>query len=635
MATDPTTNPITGPITGPQVETNPASSATPPRPHSAEARERRARSQARAQRRSGHSDAERAWLLVGILCIALVIVASSGIERLTHQGEALPGVAMAGLDVSGRSQAELLDTARLLIAQRSATEFTAVAGKNALSASPSALGATYDAEAAASASHSAGRSNPLRAILSTFQRRAHTQSIALPVSIDEAMLAGVLDGWQRSIGDGLVDGSLTFKGTEVIKVTPRSGTSIVRPEADEVLRQAIITGDSRAVRLPVGMTEPVINEAATRAAERKARALLASPVSLTIRDATLKLDPLSIASALSVRPKGRALELVVDPQTLRTSIASSLAPFETPPQEATFAVDGTKVRVIPSVTGTLVDLAPVAKAIARGSHSVNAPISEIAPARDTAWAERLNIKGLVSTYTTNHPCCMARVTNIHTSATALTGVIVEPGATFSLNNRLGQRTLEKGYVIAPAIAADLSYEDAVGGGVSQLSTTLFNAVFFGGYQDVTHTVHSLYLSRYPLGREATLNYPSIDNRFKNDTKNGVLILASFTSTSVTVSLYGDNEGRTVRAEGPNIIETIPMEVEYTEDPSLPIGTEKELFPGYIGYLVENFRIIKYADGTEKRQRFRERYQMRKQKVARNLDPAATTTTTITTVVPLL
>ena len=124
----------------------------------------------------------------------------------------------------------------------------------------------------------------------------------------------------------------------------------------------------------------------------------------------------------------------------------------------------------------------------------------------------------------------------------------------------------------------MSYEDAVGGGVSQLSTTLFNAVFFGGYQDVTHTVHSLYLSRYPLGREATLNYPSIDNKFKNDTKNGVLIQTSFTSTSVTVSLYGDNEGRTVRAEGPNIIETIPVVVEYTEDPTLPIGTEKELFP---------------------------------------------------------
>ncbi|MBJ7282959.1 MAG: VanW family protein [Acidimicrobiia bacterium] len=631
MTNEPTPNITPDPQVAPAAD---SSSATP-RPHSAEARARRARSQARSARRSGHSDAERAWLLVGILCIALVIVATSVVERLTHQGEALPGVSLAGQDVSGKNATELLETARILVAQRDATEFAAIAGKNELSASPSALGATYDPEAAVRASREAGRSNPIGAILTTFLRRGHTDNIALPVSIDDAMLAGVLDGWQRSIGDGLVDGSLIFKGTEVIEVTPKSGTSIVRPEADDAMRAAIITGQTRSVRLPVGETEPVINEAATRLAASKARSLLSSPVTLTIRDATLKLDPSSVASALSVRPRGRELQLVVDPQVLRTSIAQSLVPFETPPKEATFEVEGSKVRVIPSATGTVVDLAPAAKEMSRGSKNVDAPVGEIAPTHDTAWAEGLHINGLVSTYTTNHPCCMARVTNIHTGATALSGAIVEPGETFSLNNRLGQRTLDKGYVVAPAIAADLSYEDAVGGGVSQLSTTLFNAVFFGGYQDITHTVHSLYLSRYPLGREATLNYPSIDNRFKNDTKNGVLIITSFSSTSITVSLYGDNEGRTVRAEGPNIIETIPIEVEYTEDPSLPIGTEKELFPGYIGYVVENFRIIKYADGTEKRQRFRERYQMRKQKVARNLDPAATTTTTTAPLVPLL
>ena len=75
-------------------------------------------------------------------------------------------------------------------------------------------------------------------------------------------------------------------------------------------------------------------------------------------------------------------------------------------------------------------------------------------------------------------------------------------------------------MLAPRIGADLEYEDSVGGGVSQVSTTLFNATFFGCYQDVTHTVHALYISRYPMGREATLNYPSIDNKFRNDSALG-------------------------------------------------------------------------------------------------------------------
>ena len=86
-----------------------------------------------------------------------------------------------------------------------------------------------------------------------------------------------------------------------------------------------------------------------------------------------------------------------------------------------------------------------------------------------------------------------------------------------------------------------SYEDSVGGGVSQLSTTLYNATFFGCYKDVTHSVHALYISRYPMGREATLNYPGIDNQFQNDSSSGVLIRAFYSS--------GVDHGRALRQQG--------------------------------------------------------------------------------------
>jgi vancomycin resistance protein YoaR len=315
-----------------------------------------------------------------------------------------------------------------------------------------------------------------------------------------------------------------------------------------------------------------------------------------------------VARTLGVRPAGRRLELTVDPNALRAALAPMLAPIETAPKDADFAVNGVTVSVVPSVTGRQVDLTSVADRIARGRHRVRGRIIEVNPAHDTAWAEGLHITKLVSSFTTNHPCCQPRVTNIHTGAAALNGAIVEPGQTFSLNQRLGPRTLAKGYVLAPQIGADLGYEDSVGGGVSQLSTTLFNAVFFGGYQDVTHTVHALYIDRYPMGREATLNYPSIDNRFRNDTPNGVLIRTSVSATSVTVSLFGDNGGRTVTAEGPNVLETIPI-VEECYDPLTTPPKKAVPTAGHTGYVVENFRIIKFADGTTKRQRFSERYQM--------------------------
>ena len=127
--------------------------------------------------------------------------------------------------------------------------------------------------------------------------------------------------------------------------------------------------------------------------------------------------------------------------------------------------------------------------------------------------------------------------------------------------------------------------------MSQVSTTLYNATFFGCYQDVTHTVHALYISRYPMGREATLNYPSIDNQFRNDSSSGVLIRSFAGSTSITVALYGNKGGRSCHAEGPHVLETIPSPPQYVDDPTLPTGQQKTIETGHTGYVVENFRII--------------------------------------------
>ncbi|MFM7060071.1 MAG: VanW family protein [Actinomycetes bacterium] len=560
-------------------------------------------------RRVGHAPAERVWTVVGLLCIALVVVLAALADRVTHRGEALPGVSLDGIEVGGRDEAEILAVARLAAARAQARPFTALAGSTRLvAADAGALGATYDAEAAVRAVRRAGRTNPLGAIVDTFRRRARGIDVDLPVRIDDRRLAATIDEWQRQVGAGLADGSIEFRGTEVVVRPPAPGEGLVRPASDDRVRAALAAGRTTDVALPVGRTRPTIDRSETLAAARRARALLARPVVLTVGDATFPIAPTTLAPMLGVRPAGRRLELTVDAAALRAALAPALAGIERAPKDADFAVNGTTVSIVPSVTGSQVDLAPVAAAIARGRHRVVGRITEVSPARDTAWAQRLNITKLVATFTTNHPCCQPRVTNIHTAAAALNGAIVEPGETFSLNQRLGPRTLDKGYVLAPQIGADLSYEDSVGGGVSQLSTTLFNAVFFGGYQDVTHTVHALYIPRYPMGREATLNYPSIDNRFRNDTPNGVLIRTAVSGTSVTVSLYGDNGGRTVTAEGPNVLQTIPI-VEECFDPATTPPKKAVPTEGHVGYVVENFRIIRFADGTTKRQRFSERYQM--------------------------
>ena len=201
--------------------------------------------------------------------------------------------------------------------------------------------------------------------------------------------------------------------------------------------------------------------------------------------------------------------------------------------------------MVPSRDGTGPDFDTIGRDILAGRRNFDVQFGATQPDHDTAWAQALGITGLVSSFTTHHPCCEARITNIHRAADLINNTIIEPGQLFSLNNAIGPRTQARGFVQAPVIE-DNEFGTDFGGGVSQLSTTTFNAAWWGGYDIVQHTPHSLYISRYPMGREATLNYPSIDMQFRNNTNHGIWLRTSYTGTSVTVALYGNNDGRVVR-----------------------------------------------------------------------------------------
>ncbi len=189
---------------------------------------------------------------------------------------------------------------------------------------------------------------------------------------------------------------------------------------------------------------------------------------------------------------------------------------------------------------------------------------------------------VIGEFTTYHKCCESRVTNIHLIADAVDGVVVPPGETWSLNAHVGQRTSAKGYVPAGAIVGGELVAE-VGGGTSQFATTIYNAIFFAGLEDVYHRPHSIYFPRYPLGREATLGWTLPDIVFKNDTEFPVTIDTSYTNTSITVQLIGSNGGR--------IVETTTTGSATT----------------YGGGSATVTRTIKYPDGTETFETWTHRY----------------------------
>ena len=567
-------------------------------------------------------------MLLSVAGVVLVIVLIALAERVAYRGDVLPGVRVAGVDVGGQSEREALHTIRHLGAHLTHRTLHAQAGEHQLDVDPKEIGYHVDAAATVRAARLEGRSgNPLDSLTGVGARALRPDDVPVVFRYDVARLATVIDGWVGETGRGLVDGGLRFDGAEVAEIRPQRGIGIDRDEAEKRVLHALGDGSSNLGELAIGPTTPAVDLADVRRAAARARRVLSAPVTVRAADATLTLAPDQVATTLRTQISGSHLHLRVDEAALRSVLAPALAGVEHAPQDAAFAVDGTNVSVVPAVAGVTVTLRLVASEIAHGQHSTTAPIRATDPTRSTAWAQKLGITELVSSYTTQYPCCQPRVTNIQHAVEVINGTILQPGETFSLNTALGPRTTDKGYVLAPGIGANLEFEDSVGGGVSQVSTTLYNASFFGCYQDVTHTVHALYISRYPMGREATLNYPSIDNQFRNDSDAGVLIRASAGSTSVTISLYGNKGGRSCRAEGPNILQTIPIETTYVDDPSLPIGTEKVLGHGSTGYVVENFRTISRPGQPDKRERYVERYSMAKAKVARGTGPPPPTTTT--------
>jgi vancomycin resistance protein YoaR len=214
--------------------------------------------------------------------------------------------------------------------------------------------------------------------------------------------------------------------------------------------------------------------------------------------------------------------------------------------DTSFAARSAGATVTPAVDGQRVDV-PIAATKLRAAASAgrtDVTLDLVVTKAEITTTEASEVDQLIGTFTTLHPCCAPRVTNIQRIAELVDGKMIAPGETFSLNEASGRRTLENGFVAAPAIAEGELVQQ-VGGGVSQFSTTLFNAAWFSGLTILKHQPHSKYISRYPPGREATLDFDTIDQVIRNDTKVPVVIRASTTPTAVTVALYGHTGDRSV------------------------------------------------------------------------------------------
>jgi hypothetical protein len=268
--------------------------------------------------------------------------------------------------------------------------------------------------------------------------------------------------------------------------------------------------------------------------------LLSHPHRLVDSSASLTLRPQQLQTL--VRVEGD--QLVVDSARFGRILR---ARFPDPPaRSARLQVDGDRVSIVPAASSRVVDVEATVESLIGnpGAAAHRVIFRRAAPDVTTNELAALRIHELISEFTTYFPAGEPRVVNIRRAAELLDGRILAAGATFSMNRALGERTTARGFVPAPTIYGD-RFIDSVGGGISQVATTLYNAAFFAGLDLVEHTPHSLYIDRYPMGREATISWGSPDLVFRNDWKAALLMKFDITDTSITVRFYSSSLGRRV------------------------------------------------------------------------------------------
>ena len=184
----------------------------------------------------------------------------------------------------------------------------------------------------------------------------------------------------------------------------------------------------------------------------------------------------------------------------------------------------------------------------------------------------MGIKGLVASYQTFYGGEANRIHNVQLVAHLVDGHVIAPGAVFSFNQTTGARTADKGFKEAPVIING-ELQTGLGGGVCQVSTTVFNAAYEAGLPIVSRTNHALYISHYPQGRDATVNYPDIDLKFVNDTGHWLLLRTWVGASSLTVALYGTPVHRRVVSEAAPLKVAGAVPVKRVSDPALEQGEE--------------------------------------------------------------
>jgi len=537
-------------------------------------------------------------LLLGLILFSTALLLTTFGYQLWFAGRVFPGVRVANVDVSGLSTGEAALKLTRELAYPLQGRILLQYGDNAWMATPAELGLSLDPQASADAAYRLGRQGGLFAnLLAQFRPLPNGQSLAPVVRYDESLAYQYLTTLAGQIDLPAVEASLKIEGTDVLVQPGKEGRyvdvyatlALLRPEL-EAMRDAILP-------LQVVQQPPAILDASEQA--DIARKILSEPLELSLPDGQpdsagpWTLDRNTLASLLTISrvQDGDAWRYQVGLNSASmVEYLSRLAPdLKLSPQNARFIFndDTRQLEVIqPAVIGRALDVDASLRSIndhlAKGDHTVALQFVFTDPQiTNSRTGEELGIRELVHAETSYfRGSGPARIQNITAAAAKFHGLLVAPGETFSMANALGDISLDNGYAEALIILGDQTIK-GVGGGVCQVSTTLFRAAFFAGFPIVERHAHAYRVGYYEqnsaghseqlAGLDATVFVPIVDFKFVNDTPYWLLMetYVNPRAGSLTWKFYSTADGRSVEMTTTGPVNRVPApDPEYRLNPEL-------------------------------------------------------------------
>ena len=541
----------------------------------------------------------RRGLWIGAGAVAVLGVAYLGLVAGT--GDGLPrGTTVSGVDVGGLSEQQAVATLQSRLGPRATADLDAVVGSNHEAIVPADAGLTFDATATV-----AGVSGRIWNPLTLLTQFTGGPTLDPVVAVDDAKMAAAVKAVAADQDTPAQEPQIVLTGTTPTLTAGTNGTVVDQAAATSAITAAYLHTDS--VTLPLVEARPTVTPEAADTALAAARRAVSAPVTVQVGAISATIPPAALATALTYKVENAALTPVLDGDVLRSAIAPAVASEEVPGRDATFDVSSGKPVVVPSKVGHGVNPDALASSVLTvlgadaGSRQVTATLGTIPPKLTTEQAKALGVVELMSSFRQHFPYAAYRVQNIGQAAKSINRTLLLPGQTFSLNDTLGERTVANGYTKGYVVGPGGVFKEDLGGGVSTSATTTWTAAFYAGLQRIHTQAHSIWISRYRPGLEATVAWGSFDMSFRNDTPHAVFITTIMRNTSLTVQMWGTKVYDRIEAVSGPRYDVRPFTTIYDATPTCHAQG------GEPGFGIDVYRVL-YKGGVEvKREKITTRY----------------------------